>query len=98
MALTYEESYALMLDMQFRGRIQVAGIKYATSISDEPSNVTAHTSRLKWAQSMVQMPDAVAGQLQPSVVMDAAVQEDGADITDVALQGSVETVVNKIFI
>jgi hypothetical protein len=38
----------------------------------------------------------VAGELQPPVVMDGAVQSDGSAITDTALQGSVEAVVNKM--
>jgi hypothetical protein len=33
--------------------------------------------------------------VQPPVVMDSAVQAAGPDITDDALQGSVEAVVNK---
>jgi hypothetical protein len=41
-----------------------------------------------------------AGQLQPPTVMDPGVQTstqpDGADITDAALQGAVQAVVDKI--
>jgi hypothetical protein len=43
------------------------------------------------------MPDTVAMQLQPVVVMDTAVQDAGASITDAALQVVVETAVNKSF-
>lgn len=94
--MTYEESAALMNDPTFRGRVKVASLKYATSITDESPIVPAHNTRLRWAQSCYQSPDTIAGQLQPPTVMDSAVQAAGADISDEALQGAVETVVNKI--
>jgi hypothetical protein len=94
--MTYEESAALMNDMTFRGRIKVSALKYADSISNEANTVPAHNTRLRWAVNTMQQPDMVAMQLQPPTVMDAAVQADGAEITDDALQGSVETVVNKL--
>jgi hypothetical protein len=93
--MTYEESAVLMQDSGFRGRIKVAALKYATSISDEPTNIPAHNTRLRWAQQCFGAPDSVAQQIQHPVVMDGAVQSSGADITDDALQGAVEAVVNK---
>jgi len=94
--MTYEESNALMTDLTFRGRVKVACLKYADSIMNEPSSTTAHNSRLRWASQTYQQPDMVATTTQPPTVMDAAVQADGANITDTALQGSVEAVVNKM--
>lgn len=94
--MTYEESAALMTDIEFRGRVKVACLKYADSILNEPNTIPAHNTRLRWAQQCGQQPDMTAQQIQPMVVMDPAVQEDGADITDIALQGAVESVVNKI--
>jgi hypothetical protein len=41
-------------------------------------------------------PEQTAQMLHPPVVMDAAVQTAGKDVDDAALQGAVETVVNKI--
>jgi|SRR5215510_3235347 len=96
MALTYEESAALMKDMTFQGRCKVAGLNYATSIMNEAPTVTAHNARMRWAQMMYLQPDAVAQQIQPPTVQDPGVQQDGAAITDAALQLSVETVVNKM--
>jgi hypothetical protein len=96
MALTYAESNALMKDQEFQGRIKVACLKYADSIVGEPTGTAAHNTRLKWAQTCFQGPDMVANQVQPPVVMDAEVQADGAAITDIALQVTVETVVNKL--
>jgi hypothetical protein len=94
--VTYEESNALMNDPAFRGRIKVAAVKYADSIVGEANSVPAHNTRLRWAQQCMQAPDMTANQLQPNVVMDSAVQLAGAEITDPALQGSVEAVVNKM--
>ena len=94
--MTYDDSSKLMNDMAFRGRIKVAALKYADSILGEASDIPAHNSRYKWAQQTTQQPDIIAQQLQPPVVMDAAVQSAGSAITDDALQGSVEAVVNKI--
>ncbi len=94
--MTYEESAALMTDIAFRGRVKVACLKYADSIMGEDSTVPAHNTRERWAIGTMQNPEMVAAQIQPPVVMDAAVQTDGAEITDAALQGSVEAVVNKL--
>ena len=70
--------------------------QYADSISIEANTVPAHNTRMRWAQNCFTQPDMVAGQLQPPVCMDAAVQAAGAEIEDAALQGAVETVVNKM--
>jgi hypothetical protein len=85
-----------MIDMTFRGRVKVAVLKYADSIMIEASSVPAHNTREKWAMSAMQNPDMVAGQIQPPTVMDPAVQAAGAAIEDIALQGAVEAVVNKL--
>ena len=94
--MTYEESSALMMDMTFRGRVKVACLKYADSILIEDSSVPAHNARLRWAVGCEQAPDNVAGQIQAPVVMDPAVQAAGKDVTDIALQASVEATVNKL--
>jgi hypothetical protein len=96
MALTYEESFTLMQDPTFRGRVKVAVLKFADSIMGEAPTVPAHNTRLRWASGAFQNPDAVAAQTAQPVVMDSAVQAAGATVTDVALQGSVEAVVNKM--
>ena len=94
--MTYEESAALMQDFAFRGRVKVACLKFASSIMIEATSVPAHNARLRWAQQTYQQPDMVAMQTQPPTVMDPAVQTAGAEITDLALQGAVEGVVNKV--
>jgi len=93
--MTYEESAALMTDPGFRGRCKVAVLKFADSIMNQPSSVAGYNARLRWAQQVFQQPDIIAGQVQPPTVMDGAVQSAGADVTDAALQGAVEAVVQK---
>lgn len=94
-ALDYASSAALMTDADFRGRIKVACIKYADFILLEPADTPAHNTRVRWAQQAESQPDATAGQIQPVVVMDPAVQQDGSAVTDAALQSAVEASVNK---
>jgi len=96
MALTYEESATLMQDGVFIGRVKVGCITFARYIMDEAPTVPAHSTRIKWAQSTLASPDASAQQITPTVVMDGAVQADGAAVTDEALQGAVESAVNKL--
>ena len=96
MALDYKGSAALMNDLEFRGRVKVACLKFADFIMLEAADVPAHNTRMKWAQQTVVMPDASAGQVVPVVVMDPAVQQDGATIADPALQSAVEASVNKM--
>ena len=96
MALTYDQSAALMNDMSFRGRVKVALLKYADTIFLEPNTVAAHNTRVKWASTTEQQPDQVAATYTPPVVMDPAVQTDGSTISDAALQGSVQAVVDRL--
>jgi hypothetical protein len=97
MAMTYTESATLMIDMQFRGRIKVACLTFASYITGEEPTTPAHNTRIKWAQQCFASPDASAAQIQPTVVMDSKVQEAGGDaISDADLQSAVETSVNKI--
>jgi hypothetical protein len=94
--LTYEESAALMKDEAFRGRISVACLKFADYIFGETASTPAHSTRIRWAQQAFAAPETAAMQVQPPVVMDPAVQQDGAAITDVNLQSAVENTINKM--
>lgn len=94
--MTYQESSDLMNDFQFRGRIKVSALTYANYIFGESPSVPAHNTRFKWAVGCFQNPEGNAASLQPPVVMDAAVQQDGAAIADPALQSAVENVINKM--
>lgn len=94
--MTYQESYELMQSAEFRGRCQVAALKYADSIMIEATSVPAHNTRVRWATATMQSPQMAATQIQPPTVMDPAVQQDGAAVTDAGLQAAVEGVVNKL--
>lgn len=103
MALTYQQSADLMINMVFRGRIKVACLHYADYILGEANSVPAHYTRLRWASQTFASPDVSAGQVTPAVVMDPAVQDAGIDaetgdstIDDAALQSAVEGAVNKM--
>lgn len=95
--MTFEESAKLITDITFRGRIQVAVITFAKFVSAQPKDTPAYNTQRRWADNALQNSVSVAGALQPSVVMDVAVQTDGADIEDQALQAAVETVVKNSF-
>jgi|SRR5215831_314232 len=96
--LTYEQSSLLTQDFTFRGRVKIACLKLSDYIMNEPSSQPAHNTRLRWAQLCFSSPDQTATQVQNPVVMDGAVQSAGSDVTDTALQGAVEGVVNKMMI
>jgi hypothetical protein len=96
MALDYAATAALMADPAFRDRVKVACLKYGTYIMDEAANVPGHSTRIRWAQQTAANPDISVNQVTPTVCMDGQVQTDGADITDAALQTSVEASVNKL--
>jgi hypothetical protein len=96
MALTYEELGALMTDFAFRGRVKVAALSYADYILGEPANVTAHNTRMRWANQTYQEPDMAAQRIQSPVCMEPAVKELGANVTDAELQTAVEVVVNRL--
>lgn len=94
--MTYDESAALMRDADFIGRVKVSCLKFATYIFDEPATTPAHNSRIRWAQNTMVQPESVAVNVTPPTVMDTAVQDAGAAITDAALQSAVENTVNKL--
>lgn len=96
MALDYAQSAALMADGAFGDRVKVACLHFAAYVVDEPSNVAAHSTRVKWGHATLLNPDSAVTQVVPTVVMDAQVQADGSAITDQNLQTAVESAVNKL--
>jgi hypothetical protein len=96
MALSYTDSAALMMDGNFRGRIKVAVLRFATYIMEESPSSLAHNTKLKWAQATLINPDSAATQVQPVVVMDSAVQDQGAEIDDAGLQAATENALLKL--
>jgi len=95
MALTYDQLASLMSDPAFRGRVKVSMLRYCDTILIEADSTMGHTSRVRWAQQAMQQPDQWVNQLQPSVVMDPAIQESGSAASDIQVQGATEAVINK---
>jgi hypothetical protein len=93
--LSQEQSAALMSDFTFRGRVKVCCVKYADSIVIASVAVSTHTAAVKWAFRCFQVPDTVAGEVQPGAVMDGKVQSEGSAVTDQDLQSAVEATVGK---
>src|SRR5262245_3716056 len=96
MALTYEQSAALMKDPTFTSRVKVACMKYADYIMLEATNTPAHATRLRWANLTFQNPDQAAAAVVSTVVMDPAVQGPGSAIDDAALQAATEVAINTL--
>ena len=96
MALTYQDSADLMNDAAFRSSFMVACLKFADFIAAEANDVTAHNTRLRWANNCMANPQMTAMQVQPTTVMQDAVQTEGAEISDADLQVAVETAVNQM--
>jgi hypothetical protein len=97
MAMTQEESAALMNDATFRGRVKVCCLVYANGISAEASTTPAHNTRFKWAQNCFMNPEQVAVQITPPTVMNVNVQDaGGAAVLDADLQAAVQSVVDAI--
>jgi hypothetical protein len=94
--MTYEETFELMRDQDFRGRVTVACAKFASYIADEAPSVPAHPTRYKWSMTTLVNPEGATAQVIPTVVWDASVQTDGVAVSDTALQGAVETAVQKL--
>lgn len=94
--LDYEGLSMLMTDSIFRGRIKVSLLRYAQYIVNEPSTVDFHNTRQAWAVDVIKFPDQKATELHPAIVMQDAVIQQGADISDAELQTTVEGVINKL--
>lgn len=94
--MTYLETAALMVDPEFASRVKVSCLTFAEYIINEPTNVPAHATRLKWAMNTFTSPDSAAAAILPVVVMDPNVQSQGAAISDADLQTAVEASLNKV--
>lgn len=92
--MTYEESAQLIQNPQFRGRIKVACLTYASRIISQGGG--ASNALLRWCNQTMQMPDQAAQNVQGPAVMEPGVQSQGANIDDGSLQFSVENAVNKM--
>lgn len=91
--LNYTQSFTLMNDPDFIGRVQVACLAYAQTILLEPANAPAHNTLLRWATTVFAGPNVVAMQVTPAVTLNPNVQQAGSAITDDDLQAAVQAVV-----
>jgi len=89
MALTLDESAQLINNTQFRGRVKVAALKYASYLALQPN---PNLSRSRWIQQTIQQPDQTAQTITPAVVMNVNVQNLGANIDDDNLMAAVQVV------
>jgi hypothetical protein len=97
MAMTYDETSELTKNVPFQGRVAVACVHFADYIAGEDPATPAHSTRIKWAQQTLLNPQPVVQACIWTVCNDSAVQDaGGAAITDDALQGAVETSINKL--
>jgi hypothetical protein len=97
MALSYQETAALMTDATFNSRIAVACMTYAKYIAGETTPMQGRNTAVRWAQATVANASASASAIAPVVVMDPNVQAQGAAIDDPGLQTAVETAINNSF-
>lgn len=94
MAMTYEESAALMQDPAFRGRVKAACVSYAgTLLATPPPN---NPALFAWAAGTYDNPELATQRVVPPAVMNVNVQTEGPDITDPALLATVEYVVGGL--
>lgn len=93
MALNFAQSAALMNNLDFRGRVKVAALQYATALLAQPGS---SNSKASWVQRTMQQPDTTAQVLVPAVVLNVNVQNAGADITDQDLAAAVQATADKM--
>jgi hypothetical protein len=101
MPMTSDQTAALMQDPNFRGRVQVACVRYSDSIKTANSNAIGHVGLERWADAVYAAPMQIAMQVQPFVATDPTIQETGVDengislASDAQVQGATEATVNK---
>jgi len=91
--MTLDQSNTLSNDMGFRGKVKMAIVSYAQSLSIQANLSGAQT---RWIQTAMMQPDQMAQQIHPNVVLDPAIQTSGAAATDAEIQGAVQAVANRM--
>lgn len=95
MAMTQEESAALMNDPVFRGRVKVCALNYAQYLTLQAATASSN-AKMKWMQATIAGPDQMAATLTPPVVLNPNVQIAGAEVTDADLMAAVQAVADMI--
>ncbi len=95
--IAYKDGYDLLDNAELQKRVKYARLRSATFILIEAANTPNHAERVAWAEK------AMRDQLQMSfrelmltVILDAALQQDGLLVTDVALQGAVDAAIPRM--
>lgn len=96
MAISYEVLASRTGIMQ--GRIKIAVMKYAVYIYNEAGNTANHTNRLNWANDALNSPDSMSGRCLAFVLGNQDFIDADVGLSDSALQGIVEGVINGKFI
>ena len=92
---TYLEIYALKTDQEFRNRVGMSLVNYATYLLGQPPDRPWHEQEVAWARRASSNTEDQIYRVMGFVLGDAAVQADLGDITDTALQSVVETAVQN---
>jgi hypothetical protein len=94
--MDYLATANLRADADFVKRVEIAIAKFALYILAESPSTPNHAARYRWADQAIKNTPAFAQALLTAVVLDAAVQADGALISDALLQSAVEAQVNIV--
>lgn len=92
---TYLEIYALKTDQDFRNRVGMALVNYATYLLGQPATRPWHEQEVNWARKASFNTDDQIYRIMGFVLGDPQVQADLGTITDAALQTVVETAVQQ---
>ena len=97
--IIYADAYDLLDNALFKKRVIYARLRTAAFILVENPTIPDHANRLDWAQKVlsdtVQMP---IRNMLLYIITDPAVAQDGALVTDVALQAVVDNAVPKLIV
>ena len=95
MALNLADRLVVIQASHVQTRVTAAVAKYALYLL---GNVGSTTNQLAWAREAIRTPAAVGQQVSFHLLDDTNFLNGGSDVTDVQLQGAVETAVNARFI
>lgn len=92
---TYLEIYALKTDQEFRNRVGMALVNYATYLLGQPPDRPWHEQEVAWARRASSNTEDQIYRVMGFVLGDAQVQADLGAISDPALQTVVEVAVQN---
>lgn len=102
MALTDNESAALMINTSFQGRVKVCALRYAQALMAQTSP-PATGAEYRWANQVMNNPQMFAGTLASPTVLDPGIQGAGIDTTsgdstadDATVYAAVQAVANRL--